>query len=154
MEVLSEIVDGSTRDGPMAILYKRPRAEGDWPTVVMFHDGPGVRNATHVFAAKLAGEGYAVAVPDLYHRHGRLIGFEPEERAADPTLVEYLWKLLASLSDEGIQADLDATLEALRIGSPERLGRSPRWWSSPRTSTAASISSSSRRSWCASPPGR
>ena len=122
MEVLSEIVDGSTRDGPMAILSKRPRAHGDWPTVVMFHDGPGVRNATHVFAAKLAGEGYAVAVPDLYHRHGRLIGFEPAERAADPTLVDHLWRLLASLTDEGIQADLDATLDALRIGSSERLG--------------------------------
>ena len=59
-----------------------------------------------------------VAVPDLYHRHGRLIGFEPAEREADPTLVDRLWELLASLTDEGIQADLDATLDALRIGPP------------------------------------
>ena len=106
----------------MAILHKRPRDEGDWPTVVMFHDGPGVRNATHVFAAKLAAEGYAVAVPDLYHRHGRMIGFEPEERAADPALVDRLWELLASLTDAGIQSDLDATLAALRIDPSERLG--------------------------------
>ena len=122
MEVLSEIVDASTPSGPMAVLHKRPRADGDWPRVVMFHDGPGVRNATHVFAAKLAGEGYAVAVPDLYHRHGRLIGYEPHEREADPTLVDRLWELLASLTDEGIQADLDATLATLEIAPSERLG--------------------------------
>ncbi len=122
MEVLSEIVDASTPSGPMAILHKRPRADGDWPRVVMFHDGPGVRNATHVFAAKLAGEGYAVAVPDLYHRHGRLIGYEPHEREADPTLVDRLWELLASLTDEGIQADLDATLATLGVAPSERLG--------------------------------
>jgi carboxymethylenebutenolidase len=122
VEAQSDVVECSTPAGPMAVLHKRPRAEGHWPTVVMFHDGPGVRNATHAFAAKLAGEGYAVAVPDLYHRHGRMIGFEPEERAADPALVDRLWELLASLTDEGIQSDLDATLEALRISPSERLG--------------------------------
>ena len=53
----------------------------------MFHDGPGTANAMHIFAAKLAAEGYDVAVPDLYHRHGRLI-YESHEREADPTLVD------------------------------------------------------------------
>lgn len=106
----------------MAILYKRPGREGAWPKVVMFHDGPGVRNATHQFAAKLAAAGYDVAVPDLYHRHGRLIGFEPHEREADPTLVDRLWEMLESLTDDGVQADLDATLDALDIAPTEQLG--------------------------------
>jgi carboxymethylenebutenolidase len=88
----------------------------------MFHDGPGVRRATHEFAAKLAAKGYEVAVPDLYHRHGRLIGFEPDEREADPTLVDRLWELLGSLTDGGIQADLDVTLETLASDPSERLG--------------------------------
>ena len=122
MDVLSEIVETSTPAGPMAILRKRPAGGGNWPRVVMFHDGPGVRSATHEFAVKLAAEGYEVAVPDLYHRHGRLIGFEPHERAADPTLVDRLWELLATLTDDGIQADLDVTLEALAIEPGERLG--------------------------------
>jgi carboxymethylenebutenolidase len=122
VDVLSEILDASTPSGPMAILHKRPQPEGDWPRVVMFHDGPGIRNATHVFATKLAAEGYAVAVPDLYHRHGRMIGFEPHEREADPALVEYLWELLASLTDDDIQADLDVTLATLAVESSEQLG--------------------------------
>lgn len=122
MDVRSEVVDASTPSGPMAVLRKRPHADGTWPKVVMFHDGPGVRSATHRFAAKLAAEGYDVVVPDLYHRHGRLIGFEPDERAADPTLVDRLWEMLESLTDDGIQADLDATLETLGIAPSEQLG--------------------------------
>jgi carboxymethylenebutenolidase len=122
MEVRGEIIDASTPSGPMAILRKRPDAGGPWPRIVMFHDGPGVRNATHEFAAKLAAAGYDVAVPDLYHRHGRLIGFEPHEREADPTLVRRLWEMLESLSDDGIQADLDATMEALGVPGGEQLG--------------------------------
>lgn len=120
--MLAEIVDGPTPSGPMAILRKRPEAAGSWPKVVMFHDGPGVRNATHVFAEKLAAEGYDVAVPDLYHRHGRLIGYELREREADPTLVDRLRELLGTLTDEGTQADLDVTLDTLGWGYSERLG--------------------------------
>jgi carboxymethylenebutenolidase len=122
MEVHGEVVEASTRSGPMAVLHKWPAGDGMWPRVVMFHDGPGVRNATHQFAVKLAAAGYDVAVPDLYHRHGRLIGFEPHEREADPTLVDRLWEMLRSLTDDGIQADLDATLETLEIAPTERLG--------------------------------
>lgn len=122
MDVQSEIVDAATPSGPMAVLRKRPGPDGAWPRVVMFHDGPGVRSATHVFAGKLAAAGYDVAVPDLYHRHGRLVGFEPHEREADPTLVDRLWEMLASLTDDGIQADLDATLDRLDVGPTEELG--------------------------------
>jgi carboxymethylenebutenolidase len=122
MEVRATIVDASTPSGPMAVLRTRPHAVGAWPKVVMFHDGPGVRNATHELAAKLAAADYDVAVPDLYHRHGRMIGFEPHEREADPTLVDRLWALLGSLTDDGIQADLDATIETLNVAPGEQLG--------------------------------
>ena len=122
MDTRADIIDTETSSGPMAILRKRSVAVGSWPKVVMFHDGPGIRNATHEFAVKLAAEGYDVAVPDLYHRHGRMIGFEPEQRAADPTIVDRLWELLRSLTDDGIQADFDATLEAIGIGETEPIG--------------------------------
>jgi len=79
----------------------------------MFHDGPGIRGATHEFAVKLASEGFDVVVPDLYHRHGRLLGWELHERDADPSIVSRLWELLGSLTDAGIQADLDAVLAAV-----------------------------------------
>jgi carboxymethylenebutenolidase len=113
VEVGAEIVDAETPDGPMAILRKAPVGAAAVPTVVMFHDGPGIRGATHEFATKLAAQGYQVLVPDLYHRHGRLIGFELADRAADPSLEDRLWEMLGSLTDNGIQMDLRATLDRL-----------------------------------------
>ena len=122
MDVTHDLLELTTADGPLTVLRKAPAEDGAWPTVVMFHDGPGVRTATHEFSAMLAGEGYVVVVPDLYHRHGRLIGYDPAERAADPSIGKRMWELLTSLTDDGIQADLDATLDALDLAPGGRLG--------------------------------
>ena len=116
MKIVSAILDAETPEGPMAVLHKRP-ASGEHPLVLMDHDGPGIRTATHVFAEKLAAAGYEVIVPDLFHRVGRLIGFEPAERAADPAIVERLWAMIRGLTDDGIQTDGYAALAAL--GAPE-----------------------------------
>jgi len=120
-QLIEEILDVDTDNGPMAVLRKRP-AGPPAPGVVMFHDGPGIRQATHAFAAKLAGAGYDVVVPDLYHRRGRMIGYELHEREADPGLVDHLRELLATLTDADIQHDLDATLAATGHGSMGPLG--------------------------------
>ncbi len=103
----------------MAVLRKRPDRPGRWPVVAMFHDGPDIRTATHQFAAKFAGHGFDVVVPDLYHRHGRLLGWELHEREADPSIIDRLWQLLGSLTDDGIQADLDAVLAVVEA-SPDQ----------------------------------
>ena len=113
MEVVESVLETESDGSPMAVLRKRPAGPGPWPVVVMFHDGPGIRSATHEFATKLAAEGFDVVVPDLYHRHGRLLGWELHQREADPTIVDRLWELLRSLTDAGIQADLDAVLAAV-----------------------------------------
>lgn len=112
VDVVEEILETEADGTAMAVLRKRP-ADGRWPLVVMFHDGPGVRGATHEFAVELAGRGFDVVVPDLYHRHGRLLGWELHEREADPSIVERLWELLATLTDDGIQTDLDAALDVV-----------------------------------------
>lgn len=115
MEILSTIHDAETADGPMAVLHYKPDS-GDWPVVGMFHDGPGIRTATHEFAKLLAGAGYEVVVPDLFHRHGRLIGVEPAARAADPEgSVERIMTMVRSLVDDSIQTDMDAGLGAAGI---------------------------------------
>lgn len=105
----------------MVVLRKRPVDGMKVPKVVMFHDGPGIRGATHEFAASLANEGFEVLVPDLYHRHGRMLGWELHEREADPSIVDRLWEMLRTLTDAGIQADLDATLAAVGVEEDEPL---------------------------------
>ncbi len=51
-----------------------------------------------------------------------MIGFEPAQREADPTIRGRLWEMVRSLTDEGIQSDLDAVLAALDVDPAERLG--------------------------------
>ncbi len=125
MELLEEIIETATDDGEMAIVIKQPAitsvSDGAWPTVVIFHDGPGIRNATHTFMAKLAAEGFRVICPDLYHRQGRLLGINPEDRAADPSLSEKMQMWLMSLHDDGIQHDFDCALNATGADNTDRI---------------------------------
>jgi carboxymethylenebutenolidase len=100
----------------MAVVVKQPAGEpaggGAWPTVAVFIDAPGIRPATHEFMARLAGHGYRVVTPDLHHRHGRLLHFEPKDVAADPDARPTIMGWIASMTDEAIQHDLDAALAA------------------------------------------
>ena len=109
----------TTSDGePLAVPRMRPAVGGPHPVIVMFMDRPGIREALHAFGRRLAGNGYDVILPDLYHRHGRMIGYGPAEIAADPDAAQRLSALMASLSDEGIQNDLDAALKAVATDRP------------------------------------
>ncbi len=120
MQVTEEIIDTTSDGEPMAVVVKKPTAapeSGSWPTVAIFHDAPAIRSALHTYAVDLAAEGYQVVIPDLYHRHGRMVGFEPSAVAADPDLQAQMGKLLYSLTDDGIQNDLDAGLEAAGVAT-------------------------------------
>lgn len=125
MKLLEEIIDTETNEGAMAIVVKQPANDpagaGSWPTVVIFHDGPGIRNATHTFMAKLAAEGFRVICPDLYHRQGRLFGVNPEDRAADPSLGQKMSTWLGTLHDDGIQHDFDRALNATAADEAEHI---------------------------------
>lgn len=122
MELTESILDVETDAGTMAVVVKAPATGGPHPTVVIFHDAPAIREAIHDFMRKLASDGYRVVTPDLFHRSGRMIGFEPADVAADPSLRERMWELIASVDDVGIQNDLDDTLAALDIAPGAKLG--------------------------------
>lgn len=47
-----------------------------------------------------------------------MIGYEPHERAADPTITERMMTMVRSLTDDGIQADMDAALAAAGVERP------------------------------------
>ena len=112
--ILETVSDGE----PLAVPRKQPAAGGPHPLVVMLMDRPGIREALHSFGRRLAANGFDVILPDLYHRHGRMIGYGPAEMAADPGAAEKLSALMASLTDDGIQNDVDAALDAVATDRP------------------------------------
>lgn len=118
-EITEAIVETTSDGEPMGVVVKQPAAtppSGTWPTVGLFFDAPAIRPALHDYAVRLAAEGYKVVIPDLYHRHENMIGFEPAAVAANPDLGPRMHELLYSLTDDGIQADMDAGLEAAGVG--------------------------------------
>lgn len=84
MILQEEYVDLATPTGPMRTFVYRPVAAGKYPGVVLFSEiyqrtGPIKRTA-----AMLAGHGYVVAVPDVYHDllpPGTELAYDPEGTA-------------------------------------------------------------------------
>ncbi len=67
----NEAVELSTAYGPMRTHIFRPVAPGKYPGVVFYSEIFQVTGPIHRTAAMLAGHGYVVAVPEIYHE------FEP-----------------------------------------------------------------------------
>ena len=65
-----ETIDVQTEDGICPVHTFGPAGPGQWPGVLLFMDGHGVRAALFEIAERLASSGYVVAVPDLYYRTG------------------------------------------------------------------------------------
>ncbi len=60
-------VDVTTPTGPMRTHMFRPAAEGKYPAVVLYSEIFQVTGPIRRFAAFIAGHGYIVAVPEVYH---------------------------------------------------------------------------------------
>src|SRR5580698_4999709 len=66
--------------GAETFLY-RPDDIGDFPGMVFLTDVWGIRPANIGMAKRLAEKGFAVLLPNLFHRYSRVTpdGFEPDD---------------------------------------------------------------------------
>ena len=67
MIVVEEAVELTTPSGPMRTHITRPAAPGRYPGVVFYTEIFQVTGPIRRTAAMLAGHGYVVAVPEIYH---------------------------------------------------------------------------------------
>lgn len=87
---------------------------GPWPAVFLLMDAPGLRPALHEMAARIAGAGYLVWMPNLYHRLGREISVgptrnHPDEAANRALLLGYL----RTLDNRHVIDDVKRLVDAL-----------------------------------------
>src|SRR6185312_11858564 len=68
IQSISETV--TTKDGTCPVTLHTPDGTGPWSAVVMYPDAGGVRPTFQEMAARLAGFGHAVLLPDVYYRNG------------------------------------------------------------------------------------
>ncbi len=63
----NEVVELSTPTGPMRTFIFRPQAEGRYPGILLYSEIFQVTAPIRRTAALLAGHGYVVAVPEIWH---------------------------------------------------------------------------------------
>ncbi|MEU1003126.1 dienelactone hydrolase family protein [Streptomyces tibetensis] len=105
-----------TADGPADAFAAFPEQGGPHPGVLMYMDGFGIRPVLREMARELAGHGYYVLVPNVFHRHGpapviELPGHIGE--GARPALIARLMPLIEAHTDERVLSDADAYLRFL-----------------------------------------
>ena len=69
MIVVEELVDLKTPSGEMRTHVMRPAAEGRFPGVLFYSEIFQVTAPVRRLATQLAGQGYVVAVPEIYHEY-------------------------------------------------------------------------------------
>src|ERR1700734_1245855 len=63
----NEVVELSTPSGPMRTSIFRPSAAGRYPGLLLFSEIFQITGPIRRTAAMLAGHGFVVAVPEIYH---------------------------------------------------------------------------------------
>ncbi len=75
------VVEIETPAGPMRTYVFRPAAEGKYPGVMLFSEIFQVTGPVRRTAAMIAGHGYVVAVPEVYHElepAGAVLAYDPQ----------------------------------------------------------------------------
>ncbi|MFE6680575.1 dienelactone hydrolase family protein [Streptomyces sp. NPDC057729] len=113
-------VDIPTQDGVADAYLAHPDDGSPHPAVLVYSDAFGLRPRLKKMADRLAGAGYAVLVPNVFHRHGRAPLIElPDfiDPAARPDLFERIGPMMQSLTPDAAMRDADAYLTWLAESS-------------------------------------
>jgi carboxymethylenebutenolidase len=83
MIITTEYVDIEVDGSPMRMLVAAPKAEGHYPGILFYSDIFQLTGSMQRATARLAGYGFVVAAPEIYHRIepvGSAIPFDDEGR--------------------------------------------------------------------------
>jgi carboxymethylenebutenolidase len=98
-----------------------PDTSGPWPGIVMYPDAGGPRETFYQMAAKLAGFGYVVLLPDIYYRHGDWAPIDMRTAFGDPEERKRLMSMIGSVTPDMMATDARAFFDYL-AGRPEVKG--------------------------------
>ncbi|GAA4888064.1 dienelactone hydrolase family protein [Actinomycetospora straminea] len=101
-----------TLDGPCRTTLHTPPTGGPRPGVLCYPDAGGVRETFAAMADRLAALGFAVLLPDIYHRTP-YAPFDTTTLFGDPEEFARLTALTRTLTPEMVVADAGALLAAL-----------------------------------------
>jgi carboxymethylenebutenolidase len=115
----------TTPDGSCPVGLFTPEGPGPWPGIVMYPDAGGVRDTFDQMAAKLAGFGYAVLLPDVYYRSGDWAPFDMATAFTDKAERRRLLSMIGSITPDQMAGDAGTFFDYLAARpevSGERFG--------------------------------
>jgi carboxymethylenebutenolidase len=113
-----------TKDGICPAYVYRPAGKGQWPGVLVFMDGLGIRPAMLEVGERLAGNGYVVLLPDLYYRSGPYAPMNAATVFTDPEQRKVLMeKFFARATPASIMSDTAAFLDYLAAQPDVKRGK-------------------------------
>ncbi len=102
-----------TPDGTADGIFFTPEGRGPWPGVLFLTDIGGIRESQNEIARRVAGEGYAVLMPNLFYRTSRppVLGmpFNPK----DEKFTKRLSELASPLTPDAVERDATAYVDFL-----------------------------------------
>lgn len=114
-QTTSRRITVATADGELPVYLHAPVGESSWPGVILYMDGPGMRPAVQEIAARLAGNGYAVVLPDLFYRAGPYEPIDPKVVfTKQESLLAHRDRFMTPLTPARAMADTRALLDAIR----------------------------------------
>lgn len=121
MVVTTETVDVPAEGTPMRMLVTAPKAEGRYPAILVYSDIFQLTESQQRLSTRLAGYGFVVATPEIYHRiepAGTALPFDDAGRTRG---LEDAKKTAVAELDADCRVALD-WLKAHPRASAERLG--------------------------------
>jgi carboxymethylenebutenolidase len=109
-ELIIPAAEGHTRG-----FYFTPDKDGEWPSVLMYMDGIGIRPAMLAVGERLAQHGFAVLMPDLFYRAGAYRPMNAKTIFATPRSRNRLFsRFFANATPEMVMADTKYYLKTLK----------------------------------------
>jgi len=106
-------VEIRTPDGKADGYLIQPEKEGRWPGVLYLTDIGGIRASNRGMANRLAAEGYAVLLPNIFYRSGQPPIFKPGTKFGGEEFMKRMKEISAPLAPEAQARDLAAYIDFL-----------------------------------------
>jgi carboxymethylenebutenolidase len=111
-----------TADGIPGAIFLRPDGPGPWPGVLFYTDIGGIRDAYRQSARRLAGEGYAVLMPNVFYRTGKPPMFDFKPNFAEEKTLKRLGEISGPLTPEAMERDASTYVDFLAAQDGVRQG--------------------------------
>lgn len=112
-------VEIQTPAGRMETFIVHPDGAGPFPAIVMYQNVGGLSEILRNMARRAAGEGYYVAVPDLYYRLGKIV-IDPDNR--DEAVMVIRGAAGRSVTTQNVIADSRAVIDHIETDAAASKG--------------------------------